>query len=438
MPLIGGFAPTFSGDGRYMATTKIGAESVVWDRLSNQPHHTVRGSALGFSPDSRSLLVARSDEGAISLINSETGDEQWKAVLGSALQYGGLAFAPDGKTIALSWDNVVRFFEADSGRERFEANDAHRGAVSAVCYTPDAREIVTAGNDGTIRQWDASSGRMLRVMNDAGAVHRLAISPDGTRLASTALRAPANSPAFRIWDLTNGALKHEFPGKVNLPGKKALAFTTDGKLVLFFNPSLGLKIVDAGSGREQPSVQPRFSLKADEGSELNFASIAFAPGGRYLALCTGVTIHVVDLTSGAELFSCAGSTIAFTPDGLGVAIATNRNADAGSPENDPLSNACSVELVEINTGSRKRLLVATDRVSALAFSPDGRILAVSAGWRECSIRLYSTEDGHEIDAFACPSTRTHPEALAFAFVNMELAAGLDDTTAVVFNVRNGP
>jgi RNA polymerase sigma factor (sigma-70 family) len=151
IPSIAGFTPHFSDDGRYLAIGKLGAESVIWDRQSSLQQHTVRGFALGFSPDGRSLLVARSDEGAISLINAETGDEQWKTVLGSAMQYGGLTFTSDGKTIIVSWDNVVRFIEADTGREKVESNDAHRGAVSAgwressirLYSTEDGHEIDT-------------------------------------------------------------------------------------------------------------------------------------------------------------------------------------------------------------------------------------------------------------------------------------------------------
>ena len=55
----------------------------------------------------------------LALLNTETLEARWTAELGSALQYGGLAFSPDGKTIIVGWDNVLRLFESDNGRERF-------------------------------------------------------------------------------------------------------------------------------------------------------------------------------------------------------------------------------------------------------------------------------------------------------------------------------
>jgi WD40 repeat protein len=337
----------------------------------------------------------------------------------------------------VSWNNVLRIFEADNGRERFESNDSHQGAVSAVCYKPSGSTLVTAGNDGTVRQWDAGSGRQLRVMNDPGVAHLLAISPDGTFAASTPRRAPAEAPAFRVWDLTNGTLQREFGSNVKLTSTRALTFSSDGKCVLFHSPNLGLTVVEVSSGHEQPAVQPRFALKPEEEAELDLASSAFAPGGQYLALTTSVMNHVVEVASGAERFSCAGGPMALAPDGRSLAVAIEGKLNSGPPEDTAHVSTCAIDLVEIHTGARRRIHVLADRVAAIAFSADGRILAVSAGWRDCSVRLYSTEDGSEMGAFVCPATRTFPGAIAFAPDSRGLAVGLDDTTAVIFNVRNG-
>ena len=100
-------------------------------------------------------------------------------------------------------------------------------------------------------------------------------------------------------------------------------------------------------------------------------------------------------------------TFAFTPGGEGLAVASAADPYAGSRGINTVANASVLEVVDIATGRRKRIFVPTERVAALTFSPDGRALAVSAGWRDSSIRLYGVEDGREIDSWACPATRTH-------------------------------
>ena len=121
---IVGPAPFFSDDGRYLATSTRAGEATIWDCRTNQKHRVARGFGQGFTPDGDSLAVIRPGDGSISLIDTETGQDRWKTVLGPALQHGGLAFAPDGRTMIVGWDNVLRILETNDGRERFESTGA--------------------------------------------------------------------------------------------------------------------------------------------------------------------------------------------------------------------------------------------------------------------------------------------------------------------------
>jgi WD40 repeat protein len=58
-------------------------------------------------------------------------------------------------------DGTVRQWEATSGRAIGEPLQGHQGRVNSAAYSADGSRIMSAGMDGTVRQWDAKSGRAI-------------------------------------------------------------------------------------------------------------------------------------------------------------------------------------------------------------------------------------------------------------------------------------
>jgi hypothetical protein len=72
------------------------------------------------------------------------------------------AFSSDGSRIVrVRDDGTVRQWEATSGRAIGEPLQGHQGRVNSAAYSADGSRIMSAGMDGTVRQWDAKSGRAI-------------------------------------------------------------------------------------------------------------------------------------------------------------------------------------------------------------------------------------------------------------------------------------
>ncbi|MGC8642240.1 MAG: sigma-70 family RNA polymerase sigma factor [Isosphaeraceae bacterium] len=116
----GVLAPSFSPDGRLLAFATTEGELVVWDRAGGRTQATARFDwqdppAIVFAPDSRSLAISGDTNGRLSVIDTETGRRRWTVGLGAGLGAGGLAYAPDGKTIISGRGNVLKLVDADGG-----------------------------------------------------------------------------------------------------------------------------------------------------------------------------------------------------------------------------------------------------------------------------------------------------------------------------------
>ena len=313
----GPFAPCFSQDGRLMAVNAIDGQIAIVNRTTGRRQLASRGIGHAFAPDGRSLAMTGAG-GALQLIDTNTGAPCWDINLGYGLGTTGVSFSPDGETLVTSKGGVLRFFEAESGEERLANVEAHQGGVKVVAYTPDGASLLTAGDDGTVRLWDARNARQLNVFPHGGRVHLLAVSPDGRSLATAALLPDS---VVRVWDLETGRQKHQWPGHGDLTGAEALAFSSDGQFVLSYGRDNVLKVRELETGRERPAVQPQFLLGKGEGPDSGILGGAFAPGNRFLSVNTRESSHVADLATGEERFFTHSSKIGFTPDGQSVAVA---------------------------------------------------------------------------------------------------------------------
>ena len=132
-------------------------------------------------------------------------------------------YSPDGRRIAAASSVGIWIYDALFGGE-IALLGAHESWVNSAEYSPDGKRIVSAGNDMTVRIWDADTGALLKTLEGHQdiVVSSAAYSPDGKRIVSA-----SDDMTVRIWDAETGkAIKtlkgHTSP--VNWAG-----YSSDGK-----------------------------------------------------------------------------------------------------------------------------------------------------------------------------------------------------------------
>ncbi len=124
----------------------------------------------------------------------------------------GLAFAPDGKRIAIAHLDGVTVVQADDGKTDLKL--AWKGSHIGVTWSPDGRFIVSATQERELHVWDLVTMQDFRMGGYRNKVHGLAWSQAGDVLFCTgadvvtgwsfAQGGPAGKPPVEIGYVYNG------------------------------------------------------------------------------------------------------------------------------------------------------------------------------------------------------------------------------------------
>jgi WD40 repeat protein len=268
--------------------------------------------------------------GAVFYSAGEGGPRAWKLASEApvrTLNYpnsvNAVAFGPRGARLATgSSDGRLRIIDVAKGtilRDVVGHKVMNRTAIYCLAWSPDGKQVVTGGHDQTLKLWDAASGNLVREFRaynektfpkgHQDSVLSVVFTPDGKQVLSAGM-----DKTIKVWNIADGSVVRELsnPALKAAPGGPApahpgwvyaLRLTADGK-----------RLLSAGSAprlRGYLALWDVASGKMLSGREMNVGTVfalAVSPDGTKVALGTGGSVRAeTDLNLGVVLKMPAGT-----------------------------------------------------------------------------------------------------------------------------------
>ena len=439
---------TFSPDGKLLATSGWNNEAILWDvdtrtvRFTFKHEDAVR--AILFSPDGRHLATGSLDA-TTKLWDVETG-KQFRSFAhpdyhrplafpsGHTEIYneGGIrciAFSPDGRFLAtggLYRDRDVKLWDIEQGEQRWSIT--FEESAKSITFSPDGRYIATYFTADVVHVLEIADGTVVPFVNldkekwigrrerKPPAEHtsegiRVSFSSNGKHLISLGA-----SNTIRVRDIETGASVQTLTGTGGYT--KTMGFSSEGNY-------LGIRIRHENAVElwsEETLARFPHEMRVMT-AELSGDGALLATGGR------DNTVRLWDVETEKLHQTLAGHIapiqgLAFSPDGTLLVSSGGHNWEEQAGDDGITYVFSSGESVvdktakvwDVVTGENIATFEHLGAVRAIAFSPDGALLATSAGRTD----IRSTKTWQDI---ATLST-VNATSLAFSPDGTRIAVGM--------------
>jgi WD40 repeat protein len=391
-------------------------------------------TALACAGDGKTLLSGAAD-GSVRLLEV-SGRRERATLLGHTAAVQDIALLrSDGNSLrfaSASADGTARIWNVPAGGENKESKDrtapivlrGHKGAVLAVVASADLALVLTAGEDAMIRVWDARDGssKSSARPGHAGPITALAINTDGETLASGSTDGTVRLSV--LGKESSSQVLQGAPVAVN-----GLAFSPRGDRLAAAGADGGIKVWETATGHGVIAFG-HTPVKDGGGALPPVRRISFAGEGKLVSASRDSTLRTWAFagtwTDRGVLGPHADRVLAldFSPDGKLLA------AGGGEP-----SRGGELKVWEVARHHLIRSLgsLHSDTVFSVRYSPDGTRLASASA--DKFLKVTQSADGKELKSFE--GHTHHVMAVDWKFDGKQLISGGADKVLKLWDFETG-
>ncbi len=376
----GVFSLLFSRDGRHLVSAGSDGQR-FWNLQTGQLERTFRGInsatlTATFSPDGDRLVFAGGDK-TIQIWDWPSRQEVL-ALRGHTDVVTALAFSADGRRLfSASPDGTIRVWDgtplAQGPPLRHRPLQGHEGPVFGLAFSPDGRYLATGALDGTARLWDVGARKLLHTLPGQD-VSTVAFHDGGRRLTTV-----STDGTLVQWDPATGERRRTLRAHLGpiWNSNFCAGFSADGERLASLSKDRAVHVWETDSGREVVS--------SSEGAALP-QSAYLSPDGRRVAIAGIGSLRILEVASKKPVAAWSLSfqhgvyQLAFSADGRRLAGAS---LDGG------------VRVWDIKSEKLLHTFRHRDRVACVAFHPNGKQLA--SGSCDNTTRVWDLETDREVD-----------------------------------------
>ncbi len=261
----------------------------------------------------------------------------------------------------------------------------HNGAVNQAIFSPDGKRIVSASDDGTVKVWDAATGRHLQTLDGPhGAIKSIAFSPDGRRIVSG-----SETGTIKVWDVSTGHNELAIPASEETGSQLVkIAFSRDGKRI-FGTDDTGIRAWDALTGRVATLTHPKSAHQQRLSRLLGFVrgAINFGPAGP----SAGTRLSAQFDPEGLVTLKCSRVDMWTFPAENACPIIGPVTFDAHHSSLATTTSDGKLIVCNAATGKDVRILEALEQSLCISFSSDSRRIAI--GNAAGNVKIVELESG---------------------------------------------